>query len=110
MFDYSSVQLTDLSMETTKTSYQADTKDSAKMNKVEPLQLPDEPKAHKNTTLELQLAEAETNTESGLKPRPRLTPTLKQTPAPQTEWYHHSARPQTGEPSSQVHNPPLRSK
>ena len=82
MFDYSSVQLTDLSMETTKTSYQAETKDFAKMNKVETLQLPEEPKAHKNTTPELQLAEAETNTESGLKPKPRQTPTLKQTPAP----------------------------
>ena len=51
-------------METTKTSYQADTKDSSKMNNVEPLQLHDDPKAHKKTTPELQLAKAKSNTES----------------------------------------------
>ena len=34
------------------------------MNKVEPLHLPDEPKAPKKTTLELKLDEPETKTEA----------------------------------------------
>ena len=108
---YSPGRLPNVSMKTTKRSYQAEPNYCAENTKVEPLQPPDKPKAPKKTTSELMLDKAETKTEAETKAKNKVetkdgttksSRLTKQTPRSmpsQTRW-HRQSTPRTGGPAT----------